>query len=93
METQKSQPEKQQSAAALDPALTSCRKKKKDDATFLEDWKDHIDEFIRASMEEHKACFTKNMKKLFGMSKIAAERSADAKEVESSLSLQTTVAK
>lgn len=30
---------------------------------------------------------------MFGMSKIVAERSVDAKEVESSLPLQTTVAK
>lgn len=93
METQKSQPEKQQSSAALDPAITSCRRKKKDDATFLEDLKDHIDEFIHASMDEHKDCFTKTIKKMFGMSKIVAERGGDAKEVESSLPLQTTVAK
>ncbi|KAJ6707879.1 DIPEPTIDE TRANSPORT ATP-BINDING PROTEIN DPPF [Salix viminalis] len=99
MDTQKSQPVKQQSTAALDPAITSCRRKKKDDATFLEDLKDHIDEFIHASMDEHKDCFTKTMKKanshllMFGMSKIVAERSGDAKEVESSLPLQTTVAK
>ncbi|CAK7346643.1 unnamed protein product [Dovyalis caffra] len=87
MEAQKSQPEKQQS-----PAVTSCRRKVKDDATFLEDVKDHIDEFLHASMEEHKNCFTKTIKKMFGMSKIVAERSADAKEVESSLPLRTTVA-
>ncbi|KAG6777852.1 hypothetical protein POTOM_017691 [Populus tomentosa] len=112
METRKSQPAKQQSSAALDPAITSCRRKKKDDATFLEDLKDHIDEFIHASMDEHKDCFTKTIKKcnrrvcalvadlrlgfyfqMFGMSKIVAERSGDAKEVESSLPLQTTVAK
>ncbi|KAJ6927222.1 hypothetical protein NC651_011332 [Populus alba x Populus x berolinensis] len=64
METQKSQPAKQQSSAALDPAITSCRRKKKDDATFLEDLKDHIDEFIHASMDEHKDCFTKTIKKV-----------------------------
>lgn len=44
--------------------LTSCRKKKKDDATFLEDVRDHIDEFIHASMEEHKNCFQKTVKKV-----------------------------
>ncbi|KAB5561326.1 hypothetical protein DKX38_006283 [Salix brachista] len=93
MDTQKSQPVKQESTAALDPAITSCRRKKKDDATFLEDLKDHIDEFIHASMDEHKDCFTKTMKKMFRMSKIVAERSGDAKEVESSMPLQTTVAK
>ncbi|KAF9686996.1 hypothetical protein SADUNF_Sadunf02G0048000 [Salix dunnii] len=87
METQKSQPEKLQS-----PAVTSCRRKKKDDATFLADVKDHIDEFIHASMDEHKDCFKKTIKKMFGMSKIVAERNADAKEVESILPLRTTVA-
>jgi hypothetical protein len=59
METQKTQPEKQQP-----PAVTSCRRKKKDDATFLVDVKDHIDEFIHASMDEHKDCFKKTIKKV-----------------------------
>ncbi|KAJ6920411.1 hypothetical protein NC651_014104 [Populus alba x Populus x berolinensis] len=54
--------------------------------TFLEDVKDHIDEFIHASMDEHKSCFTKTIKKT------VAERSADAKEVESSLPPRTVVA-
>jgi hypothetical protein len=30
----------------------------------LEDLKDHIDEFIHASMDEHKDCFTKTIKKV-----------------------------
>ncbi|KAJ6920412.1 hypothetical protein NC651_014104 [Populus alba x Populus x berolinensis] len=33
--------------------------------TFLEDVKDHIDEFIHASMDEHKSCFTKTIKKVY----------------------------
>ncbi|CAN6315450.1 unnamed protein product, partial [Urochloa humidicola] len=77
------------------PAMASCRKKKNDDdATFLEDLKDHIDEFIHASMDEHKTCFKKTIQKMFGMSKAVAERSAaEAKdsEVESALPLQTSV--
>uniref|UniRef100_A0A7N0T1I0 Uncharacterized protein n=1 Tax=Kalanchoe fedtschenkoi TaxID=63787 RepID=A0A7N0T1I0_KALFE len=52
-----------QAAKPAKPAMTSCRKKKSDDATFLEDLKDHIDEFIHASMDEHKECFKKNHKK------------------------------
>ncbi|KAI3415097.1 uncharacterized protein J3R85_015497 [Psidium guajava] len=88
--------EKQDDAAAPAPApiaspLTSCRKKKKDDATFLEDITDHIDEFINASMDEHKSCFTKTIKKMFGMSKVVAEKNAAAQEVESSLPLKTVV--
>ncbi|XP_038706840.1 uncharacterized protein LOC120002235 [Tripterygium wilfordii] len=92
METQKTDTEKHGAAAGTNPAMSSCRKMKKDDASFLEDVKDHIDEFINASMDEHKNCFKKSIKKMFGMSKIVAERNANAKEVESSLPLQTTVA-
>ncbi|CAN4097902.1 unnamed protein product [Withania somnifera] len=66
-------------------------KKKSESATFLEDVKDHIDEFIHASMDEHKSCFKKTIQKMFGMSKIVAERNAEAKEVESSLPLRTVV--
>ncbi|XP_071701219.1 uncharacterized protein [Rutidosis leptorrhynchoides] len=74
------------------PAVKSCRKMKSDDATFLQDVKDHIDEFIHASMDEHKNCFKKSISKMFGMSKIVAERNAaENKGVESSLPLQTAV--
>lgn len=64
METQKSQHEKPSSPVAPNPAMTSCRRKKRDDATFLEDLKDHIDEFINASADEHKSCFTKTIQKV-----------------------------
>jgi hypothetical protein len=46
------------------PAMASCRKKKTDDVTFLEDLKDHMDEFIHASMDEHKTCFKKTIQKV-----------------------------
>ncbi|KAK9286741.1 hypothetical protein L1049_015145 [Liquidambar formosana] len=88
METQRSP---QPTSAATAPAIPSCRKKKSDDATFFEDVRDHIDEFINASMDEHTTCFKKTIQKMFGMSKIVAERSSESKEVESSLPLQTTV--
>lgn len=66
METQKSPAEKQTSpAATTPPPITSCRKKKNEQATFLEDVKDHIDEFINASMDEHKSCFKKTIQKVF----------------------------
>ncbi|KAG5624981.1 hypothetical protein H5410_010199 [Solanum commersonii] len=87
------QSEKTPSLVTPNPAMTSCRKKKSEQATFLEDIKDHVDEFIHASMDEHKTCFKKTIQKMFGMSKIVAERNAEAKEVESSLPLQTTLAK
>ncbi|KAI0497636.1 hypothetical protein KFK09_020869 [Dendrobium nobile] len=75
----------------IDPALMSCRKKKSESATFLEDVRDHIDEFIHASMDEHKSCFKKTIKKMFGMSKVVAERNSQSEGVESSLPLQTSV--
>lgn len=86
MSTEKSPLEQTAPAVA-----SSCRKKKSESATFLEDVKDHIDEFINASMDEHKTCFKKTIQKMFGMSKIVAERNAEAKEVESSLPLRTVV--
>lgn len=47
------------------PAIaSSCRRKVKEDATFFEDVKDHIDEFIHASMDEHKTCFQKTISKV-----------------------------
>ncbi|KAA8545980.1 hypothetical protein F0562_020569 [Nyssa sinensis] len=91
MATEKSQPEKLPSPAAANPAITSCRKKKSEDATLLEDLKDHIDEFMHASMDEHKTCFKKTIQKMFGMSKIVAERNSETKRVESSLPLRTVL--
>ncbi|KAL6347948.1 hypothetical protein AAG906_037677 [Vitis piasezkii] len=85
MEAQNNQHETQPASAAKAPVVTSCRKKKSDDATFLQDVKDHIDEFIHASMDEHKTCFTKTIKKMFGMSKVVAERNSNSEGVESSL--------
>ncbi|XVF58599.1 hypothetical protein PTKIN_Ptkin07bG0079400 [Pterospermum kingtungense] len=93
MEVQKIQSEKQPSIAAPASVVTSCKKKKNEEATFIEDLKDHIDEFINGSMDEHKTCFKNTIQKTFGMSKIVAERSAKSKEVESILPLRTTVSK
>ncbi|URD86618.1 hypothetical protein MUK42_28777 [Musa troglodytarum] len=89
MEAQKPQSEKPRS---VDQAMASCRKKKSEEASFLEDLRDHIDEFINASMDEHKTCFQKTIQKMFGMSKNVAQRTSETKEVESSLPLETTVA-
>ncbi|KQK13457.1 uncharacterized protein LOC100841996 [Brachypodium distachyon] len=95
MDSSNTQPEGSRPSVTKNPAMSSCRKKKTDDATFLEDVKDHIDEFINASMDEHKTCFKKTIQKMFGMSKIVADRSAAAKEaeVESVLPLQTSVSR
>jgi len=49
---------------ALAANVASCRKKKNEEASFMEDLKDHIDEFIHASMDEHKTCFKKTVQKV-----------------------------
>ncbi|KAK7292718.1 hypothetical protein RJT34_15570 [Clitoria ternatea] len=92
MDSQKAQSEKQSPSIATAASVTSCRKKKSEEATFLEDVKDHIDEFIYASMDEHKTCFKKTIQKMFGLSKAVAEQHPNSvKEVESALPLQTTL--
>ncbi|KAD3068028.1 hypothetical protein E3N88_35908 [Mikania micrantha] len=84
--------EKNQFPSQTPPVMDSCRKKKSEDATFLQDVKDHIDEFIHASMDEHKTCFQKKISKMFGMSKIVAEiNAAEFLEVESMLPLHTSL--
>ncbi|RAL37917.1 unnamed protein product [Cuscuta campestris] len=95
MATEGGKPVTQTPATPVDAAAkSSCRKKKSESASFLEDVKDHIDEFIHASMDEHKTCFKNTIEKMFGMSKIVAKRNAaEAKEVESALPLQTAVSK
>ncbi|KAF9620514.1 hypothetical protein IFM89_013135 [Coptis chinensis] len=72
------------------PVQTSCRKKNSDDATFLQDIKEHLAEFVNASMDEHITCFKKAIQKvsnlfrflfkshlMFGMSKVVAVRNAE----------------
>lgn len=79
-------------AAAPRPAVNSCRKTRSGDASFIQDVRNHIDEFIHASMDEHKTCLKNTISKLFNMSKVVAEKdAAEKKGVESSLPLQTVV--
>ncbi|KAI3969854.1 hypothetical protein MKX01_038322 [Papaver californicum] len=80
MESQKSKPESGLPSTPVAPVSTSCRKKK-----------DHIDEFVNASMDEHKTCSKNTIQKMFGMSKDVAEKNLGAKEVESVLPLETTL--
>ncbi|KAJ1296284.1 hypothetical protein BS78_01G288400 [Paspalum vaginatum] len=73
--------------------VDSCRKNVPG-TSFVSDLRDHIHEFIHASADEHRTCFTNTIKKMFGMSKIVAERSSNKAEEaghESVLPLQTTV--
>lgn len=62
MDTPKIQTENQAEAAV---STTSCSKYVKDDnATFLENLKGQFDEFVNASMDEHKTCFKYTMDKV-----------------------------
>nr|AAK71570.1 hypothetical protein [Oryza sativa Japonica Group]ABF98836.1 expressed protein [Oryza sativa Japonica Group] len=56
MESSNAQPQDSAYSVPKNPSMTCCRKRT-DGATFLEDLKDHIEEFIHASMDEHKTCF------------------------------------
>ena len=60
-------PEGSQQPVPENPAISSCWKRKTEGGTFLEDVKEHINEFIRASMDERKACFKKTLQKMFGI--------------------------
>ncbi|KAI3990584.1 hypothetical protein MKX01_022884 [Papaver californicum] len=89
MESQQNQPEVPPTMPRL---VSSCRKKKSEGASFVADMREHVDDFFNASMDEHKTCFKKTIEKMFGMSKIVAEKkSLSVKEVESSLPLKTIV--
>ncbi len=52
--------------AAAAASSSSCRKKKSDttSTTFFGDVVDHIDEFVHASMDEHKDCLKKTLNKV-----------------------------
>jgi hypothetical protein len=67
MDSSNAQSEGSKPSVPQNPAMASCRKKKTDDATFLEDVKEHIDEFINASMDEHKTCFKKTISKVVAL--------------------------
>ena len=51
-------------APAVTPQQESCRKKKSESGTFFEDVVSHIDEFVHASFDEHKTCFSKTINKV-----------------------------
>ena len=46
------------------PSHNSCRTKKTEGASFIQDIRDHFDEFVHASMDEHKACFKNTLNKV-----------------------------
>ena len=64
MASEKSQPEEQLGSTAVESHTSSCRKHRAENATFFEDVKDHIHDFIHASLDDHKACFKKGIQKV-----------------------------
>ena len=68
-------------------AVHSCRKNVPG-TSFVSDLRDHIHEFINASADEHRTCFTKTIKKMFGMSMIVAQRLTESEEAGSKIVAQ-----
>lgn len=64
MESQNTASVEKTSPPVVNPAASSCRKKKTEGASFISDVREHIDEFIHASMDEHKTCFKKTIQKV-----------------------------
>ncbi|VVB08484.1 unnamed protein product [Arabis nemorensis] len=82
MDTQNNQTETNQTENVPTPAPVSCRKHVKDEnATFFANLKGHIDEFVHASMDEHKACFQNTMNKILERAKAIGEKKVEVKEV------------
>ncbi|KAL6905315.1 hypothetical protein ACP4OV_002916 [Aristida adscensionis] len=81
--------------SASKPPVHSCRKNISDGTSFVTDMREHFYEFIHASVDEHRTCFTKTVRKMFGMSKAVAERSSEVQQAgaESVLPLQTSVSR
>lgn len=64
MEATKDQHAMQPASDVQSSFWASSRKKTSDGATFFQDMKDHIHEFIHTPMDEHKTCFTQKIKKV-----------------------------
>ncbi|KAH7416314.1 hypothetical protein KP509_14G085500 [Ceratopteris richardii] len=74
------------------PEPASCRKKKPEGASFLEDVRTHIDEFLNASMEEHQSCLINTLQKMLGISKAKNAKNSFLGQ-ESILDLKVTTSK
>ncbi|KAM1062845.1 hypothetical protein COP2_027765 [Malus domestica] len=72
--------------------MSSCsRKKNFGSGSFVENLRDHIHEFLRASMDEHRTCLKETVQKMFERAKLYRENSGGGpNEGEKSLPLQTT---
>jgi hypothetical protein len=79
---------------ASKPAIHSCWRNIANRTSFVADLRDHFHEFLHASMDKHRTCLTTTIK-MFEMSKVVAERSADAQqeEADSDLSLKPSVSR
>ena len=59
-------PSPSSSSVSVSASHKSCRTKKTEGASFIQDVRDHFDEFVHASMDEHKACFKNTLNKVSG---------------------------
>ncbi|KAJ7549670.1 hypothetical protein O6H91_07G061800 [Diphasiastrum complanatum] len=75
---------------ATPPEMMSCRRRRDPNASFVADLRDHFDEFVHASMDEHTNCFKKTLKKMFGMSKNIPAATSQQASVDSVLPLKVT---
>ncbi|XP_042380861.1 uncharacterized protein LOC121973511 [Zingiber officinale] len=68
------------------PTTSPCRKKKEPDAGFLDDVKDHLDQFVSTSMDQHRICLKKTIRGMSDYVKLRKQRKAAAAASDSSSS-------
>ncbi|KAG6511005.1 hypothetical protein ZIOFF_029054 [Zingiber officinale] len=56
------------------PTTSPCRKKKEPDAGFLDDVKDHLDQFVSTSMDQHRICLKKTIRGMSDYVKLRKQR-------------------
>ncbi|KAM2667275.1 hypothetical protein EV2_018985 [Malus domestica] len=72
--------------------MSSCsRKKNFGSGSFVSNLRDHIHEFLHASLDEHRTCLKETVRKMFERAKLYREKSGSGRnEGEKPLPLQTT---
>lgn len=69
--------------------VSFCQRNKSENGSFVNKLRNHVHEFIHASMDEHKRCLRDTMHKMFNASKIF-EKKGNRSEGEISLPLQSS---
>ncbi|KAF3439344.1 hypothetical protein FNV43_RR17621 [Rhamnella rubrinervis] len=89
MASQNGHTDQRPSSNAPASRIGACRKKNFGSGSFVSNLKDHIHEFLHASVSEHRMCLKDTIQKMFEMSKAFIEKSTGPTR-ESSPPLQTT---